>query len=64
LFGEDVIIQAGGGVHGHPDGTHYGAMALRQAIEASLAGEELSEAAEQYRELRKSLEKWEHIRPK
>jgi len=64
LFGEDVIIQAGGGVHGHPDGTKAGAMALRQAIEASMDGIDLIEAAEKYRELKRALEKWEYVRPK
>lgn len=64
LFGEDVIIQAGGGVHGHPDGTEAGAKALRQAIEASINGIDLIEAAEENRELKRALEKWEYVRPK
>src|SRR5262249_4382483 len=31
-YGQDVIINAGGGVHGHPKGARAGAKAFRQAI--------------------------------
>jgi len=64
LFGTDVIIQAGGGVHGHPDGSLAGAKALRQAIEASLQGIPLEDFAEEKVELRKALEKWGRVSPK
>lgn len=63
LFGSEVIIQAGGGVHGHPDGTHSGAKALRQAIDASLKGD-FENAAKNKPELAKSLEKWKYIHPR
>lgn len=33
-YGIDCIIQAGGGVHGYPDGTTAGARAMVQAAEA------------------------------
>jgi ribulose-bisphosphate carboxylase large chain len=64
LFGSDVIIQAGGGVHGHPDGTLAGAKALRQAIEAAISGEDIEEAAKKYKELERAVEKWKYVRPK
>ena len=35
-FGNDFVIQAGGGIHGHPDGTICGAKAMRQAVDATL----------------------------
>ncbi len=35
-YGSDVIINAGGGVHGHPGGSRAGAKAFRQAIDWSL----------------------------
>lgn len=38
IFGTDFVIQAGGGVHGHPDGTRSGAKAMKQAVEASMKG--------------------------
>ncbi|PWW05498.1 2,3-diketo-5-methylthiopentyl-1-phosphate enolase [Paenibacillus cellulosilyticus] len=46
-FGSDVIVNAGGGVHGHPLGTEAGGQAFRQAISAALAGQPLREAAVQ-----------------
>jgi len=58
IFGVDAIIQAGGGVHGHPDGTEAGAKAMRQAIEAAMKGISLREYAEEHPELKKALERW------
>lgn len=59
IFGNDVVIQAGGGVHGHPDGSYAGATAMRQALEAVEEGESLDEYAETHDELRKALDYWE-----
>jgi ribulose-bisphosphate carboxylase large chain len=64
LFGKDVLIQAGGGVHGHPGGSESGAKALRQAIEACMEGISLEEYARDRKELRQALEKWGRISPK
>jgi len=58
IFGVDVIIQAGGGVHGHPDGTEAGAKAMRQAIEAAMKGISLREYAGEHSELKMALERW------
>ncbi len=58
IFGKDVIIQAGGGVHGHPDGTEAGAKAMRQAAEATMKGIALEDYAEDHEELKRALEKW------
>ncbi|MBJ8192565.1 2,3-diketo-5-methylthiopentyl-1-phosphate enolase, partial [Bacillus cereus] len=33
-FGTDVVVNAGGGIHGHPLGTEAGGRAFVQAIEA------------------------------
>lgn len=44
-FGLDVVVNAGGGVHGHPLGTAAGGQAFHQAIAAVMAGEDLREAA-------------------
>ncbi|MEM5804528.1 MAG: type III ribulose-bisphosphate carboxylase [Candidatus Aenigmatarchaeota archaeon] len=33
MLGKDIIIQAGGGVHGYPGGTRAGAAAMRKAVE-------------------------------
>jgi len=57
-FGKDFVIQAGGGIHGHTDGTFAGATAMRQAVDAVLEGKTLEEYAETHRELRTALELW------
>ncbi len=58
IFGPDIVIQAGGGIHGHPDGTRAGAAALRQAVEAGMKGIPLSEYSKTHKELARSPEKW------
>lgn len=58
-MGKDIIIQAGGGVHGHPDGTIAGARAMRQAINAALAKQTVRQYASTHIELRRALEKWQ-----
>lgn len=58
LLGEDIIIQAGGGVHSHPGGTEAGARAIKQALDASLQNIPLEEYGRDHRELRKAIEKW------
>ncbi len=57
-FGNDVVIQAGGGIHGHPDGTVSGAKAMRQSVDATLKGMTLEDYAKTHKELKISLEKW------
>jgi ribulose-bisphosphate carboxylase large chain len=57
-FGNDVVIQAGGGIHGHPDGTVAGAKAMRQAVDATLNGQSLEEYAKTHKELKAALEQW------
>ena len=57
-FGKDVVIQAGGGIHGHPDGTKTGALAMRHAVDAALKGINLEEYAKTHVELRGALETW------
>ncbi|MEI4771236.1 2,3-diketo-5-methylthiopentyl-1-phosphate enolase [Psychrobacillus sp. FJAT-51614] len=57
-YGIDSIINAGGGVHGHPAGATGGGLAFRQAVSAVLDGIPLAEAAKQYPELNAALELW------
>jgi len=59
-FGKDVILQFGGGVHGHPKGTYYGAKAVRDAIEATIKGISLEEYDSE--ELKLALEKWKFVK--
>jgi ribulose-bisphosphate carboxylase large chain len=58
FFGNDFVIQAGGGIHGHPDGTVFGAMAMRQAVDATLQGVSLKEYAKNHNELQEALNIW------
>jgi ribulose-bisphosphate carboxylase large chain len=58
FMGKDVVIQAGGGIHGHPDGTVAGAIAMRQAVDATLKKITLKQYSKTHEELRKALDKW------
>jgi len=64
LLSNDILIQAGGGIHGHPQGTHFGAIALRQALEALQEGVPLSSYAKTHEPLRLALDKWGKLTPK
>ena len=57
-FGKDFVIQAGGGIHGHADGTISGARSMRQAVEAALNGITLDEYAKSKKELEIALKIW------
>jgi ribulose-bisphosphate carboxylase large chain len=57
-FGKDFVIQAGGGIHGHTDGTFAGSTAMRQAVDATLEGKPLEEYAETHKELEAALKLW------
>jgi ribulose-bisphosphate carboxylase large chain len=58
ILGKDIIIQMGGGIHGHPQGTIIGARAARQAITAVMNGKSLHEYAKKHNELAVALEHW------
>ena len=58
FFGDDFVIQAGGGIHGHAEGTVSGAKAMRQAVDATLQDISLKEYAETHKELQRALEIW------
>ena len=58
FFGKDFVIQAGGGIHGHTDGTIAGAKAMRQAVDSVLNETPLEKYATTHRELRIALQTW------
>jgi ribulose 1,5-bisphosphate carboxylase large subunit-like protein len=58
FFGKDFVIQAGGGIHGHTDGTITGAKAMRQAVDATLKEISLDEYSKKHKELREALRIW------
>ena len=53
--GTDVMLAAGGGVHGHPDGSEAGAKSMRQAIDAAMLGIPVTEYAKDHPELARML---------
>jgi 2,3-diketo-5-methylthiopentyl-1-phosphate enolase len=57
-LGNDVVIGSGGGIHAHPDGPIAGGKAFRQAIDATMQGIPLEEAAKEHPELDASLKTW------
>jgi ribulose-bisphosphate carboxylase large chain len=57
-FEKDFVIQAGGGIHGHTDGTRAGATAMRQAVDATLKGISLEEYAKTHKELKVATARW------
>ena len=57
-MGTNIVIQAGGGVHGHPDGTKAGATSMRQAIESTMKKIPLKKYAKTHKELEQAYNKW------
>lgn len=57
-FGTDVVVNAGGGIHGHPGGAISGGLAFVQAIDAALNGVPLEQAAEHMPQLKAALDIW------
>ncbi|MAH42520.1 type III ribulose-bisphosphate carboxylase [archaeon] len=54
-MGTDIIMQFGGGCHGHPEGTVAGAMAIRQALDSVREGFTLKEYAKYHSALKVAL---------
>jgi len=57
-LGNDIVLGAGGAIQGHPDGAAAGADAMRQAIDAVMAGQRVVDAAQEHPELAHALEKF------
>jgi len=57
-LGNDLVIQMGGGIHGNKLGTLRGAIAARQAIEATLQGVPLKKYSKDHLELKSTIEQW------
>jgi ribulose-bisphosphate carboxylase large chain len=58
IAGTELVINAGGGIHGHPQGTRAGAKALVQSYDAWKKGISLEEHAKKHKELAIALGKW------
>ncbi|MBM6968692.1 RuBisCO large subunit C-terminal-like domain-containing protein, partial [Pseudoramibacter alactolyticus] len=59
-FGNDVMIAAGGAIHGHPMGPAAGARAFRQGIDEVMNGVALKDAAgkPENKELKAAIDAW------
>ena len=57
-LGKDIIIQMGGGIHGHPVGTVEGAKAARQSIDAAMKNIPLEKYAKTHIQLKEALQKY------
>ena len=57
-MGNDVVIQAGGGVHWNPRGSKYGAMGMRQAVDAVMKKISLKEYSKTHMELKEAIDKF------
>lgn len=58
IFGNDVVMQFGGGIHAHTNGTVAGAKAVRQAVDAVTQKTSLKDYAKNHKELSLALRKW------
>jgi len=58
ILGTDLIINFGGGIHGHPKGSAKGSIAARQSIDAVTQGVKLSKYSESHKELEQALKYW------
>lgn len=64
IYGKDVVMLISGGIHGHPKGPRAGALAVRQAIDATNKKISLEEYAKKHEELKQALDKWGRLKPK
>ena len=58
ILGENIVVNFGGGLHGHPDGSAAGARACKQAVEATMKKIPLAKFAKSHNELKRALEYW------
>lgn len=63
MLGRDCVLQLGGGIHGHPNGTKDGAIAFRQAVDSYLSGINLYEYSKKHKQLAVALKKWGSQKP-
>lgn len=61
ILGTDVLLNFGGGIHGHPMGSFSGTKAVCQAVEAVGKGVSLASFAKNHEELRIALKYWRNL---
>ena len=63
-MGTNLFLQIGGGIHGHPKGSHAGAIAMRAAVEAYMKGMSIERASRTCKPLQQSLDFFGYMRPR
>ncbi|KIL45869.1 2,3-diketo-5-methylthiopentyl-1-phosphate enolase [Jeotgalibacillus soli] len=63
-FGKDQVINAGGGVHGHPDGAVAGGKSFRQAVDSIIEGKSLEDVLDEKKELKTAIATWGSVEVK
>ncbi len=58
ILGEKILLNFGGGIHGHPEGSAAGVRAVFQAVEAVKCNSSLCDYAQTHEELRLALHHW------
>lgn len=58
ILGQNIVVNFGGGLHGHPNGSSAGARACAQAVAATSQGKNLKVWARKHEELEKALKHW------
>ncbi len=61
-FGDNLMMNVGGAIHGHPGGTTAGAIAMRQAMDKPLK-ENMFTYMQDKPELKAAIEKWGYVDP-
>jgi ribulose-bisphosphate carboxylase large chain len=61
IFGNNILLNFGGGIHGHPQGSKAGAIAVLEAVKATQKKESLLERAKTSEELALALSLWQNI---
>lgn len=57
-FGTELMMSAGGAIHGHPNGTKAGVMAMRQAADACMKNIPVNIYAQKHSELKAAIDAW------
>ena len=57
-LGSNLVMNFGGGIHGHPKGSGAGARAVYAAVEATMQHISLEKAAESHPDLKEALDYW------
>jgi ribulose-bisphosphate carboxylase large chain len=64
IYGRDVVMQFGGGIHGHPGGTRSGAKSVLDAMNGSIKNKTSPTIAKKSKELKQAIDTWGYAEPK